>query len=368
MRATILLFCFSLLGQVSYAQTLDEYWTLSEYETLYPKQTELGDAFNQVVCNDAEALLVEQQERVKILMVYPGVQVSDYWRRSVRSFEARMLELGVSYRLESYFTKAGTELALQADLLAGSIADEPDVLVFTLDAKRHKDIINRILIRGKTKVVLQNITTPLKDFKEQQPYMYVGFDHLKGTRILADKYLERFPGGAKYAVLYGSRGYVSKLRGDGFISFMSEHEKMEFVGGKYTNFDREKSSIAAMELLSEHPDLDFIYAASTDIAHGITDALKELNMLGKVIVNGWGGGSSEIQAMADGEIDFTVMRMNDDNGVAMAEAVKLLIEGREEEVPLVYSGEIRLLDEAVSAEQIHDMRNFAFRYSDKIAK
>ena len=40
------------------------------------------------------------------------------------------------------------------------------------------------------------------------------------------------------------------------------------------------------------------------------------------LINGWGGGSAELEAIERGDLDVTVMRMNDDTGIAMAEAIK----------------------------------------------
>ncbi len=91
-------------------------------------------------------------------------------------------------------------------------------------------------------------------------------------------------------------------------------------------------------------DIKFIYACSTDIALGVIEVLKQRNLLGKIEVNGWGGGgNSELEAIEKGELDITVMRMNDDNGVAMAEAIKLDLENKSSLVPTIYSGDFAVL-------------------------
>lgn len=57
------------------------------------------------------------------------------------------------------------------------------------------------------------------------------------------------------------------------------------------------------------------------------------------------------------------MRMNDDTGVAMAEAIKWDLEGKP--VPKVYSGDFELVTSSDSKEKIERFKQRAFRYSDQ---
>ncbi|MFD2204230.1 substrate-binding domain-containing protein [Kiloniella antarctica] len=348
----------------SHAQDNQGYWLLEDYLEMHPEQVKISDRFVSRVRSTALAFSKHQQDSTKVLIVYPGLQVSDYWRRSVASFEGRMRELNIDYELSSHFTKAGSDIELQGKLLGQSRGNPPDFLIFTLDATRHKGMIDRIISTDETQVILQNITSPIKAFEKKQPLLYVGFDHGIGARILAERYKSEYPAGANYAILYGTQGYVSSLRGDVFYHEMSQHLNSKLLGSYYVDFDREKAYRATLELLREHPDLDFIYACSTDIAIGAIDALKETGRLRQVKVNGWGGGSEELSAIEKGLMDFTVMRMNDDNGVAMAEAIKSVLEGKEAHVPVVFSGDFRTVDQETTSERLLLWRSDAFRYSD----
>lgn len=81
------------------------------------------------------------------------------------------------------------------------------------------------------------------------------------------------------------------------------------------------------------------------------------------MVNGWGGGSAELAAMQKQDLNFTVMRMNDDNGVAMADAIILDRNGQSSAVPQIYSGKIVLITKEQSMDVINSMKKQAFRYS-----
>ena len=343
---------------------LKEYWLLDEFLDLQPEQRALSSTFARVVKDPGIATTARPSEPKKIVMVYPGLQASDYWRRSVSSFRARMQEIGLNFVLEDHFTKPGTGIRQQSLLIGKAMAGTPDYLVFTLDAVRHRGMVERMMAEGRTKVILQNITTPIRAFGKFQPFLYVGFDHGVGAKMLANRYKSDIRNAGRYAIFYGPKGYVSKMRGGVFKQEMSDRPEIKLVASYYVNFDRERSYKAAMELLAEQGDLDFIYACSTDIALGIIDALKETGRLGSVMVNGWGGGESELEAIEAGELDFTVMRMNDDNGVAMAEAIRLDVEKGATGVPTVYSGEFKLVDKKISKEDLIELRKNAFRYSE----
>jgi len=342
---------------------LKEYWLLDAFLRQQPEQKVLSNSFSKIVKGPGIATTVKPPKPLKIVMVYPGLQASDYWRRSVSSFRARMQEIDLNFVLEDHFTKPGTGIRQQSLLIGKAMADVPDYLVFTLDAVRHRGMIERMMAEGRTKVILQNITTPIRAFGKFQPFLYVGFDHGVGAKMLANRYKAKINGAGRYAIFYGPKGYVSTMRGGVFRQEMSERPEIELVASYYVNFDRARSYKAAMELLAEQDQLDFIYACSTDIALGIVDALKETGRLGRVMVNGWGGGELELEAIEAGELDFTVMRMNDDNGVAMAEAIRLDAEKNAAVVPTVYSGEFKLVNKKTTKEDLIELRKNAFRYS-----
>ncbi len=353
---------FTLLSPTGARSAENLYWHLDEYLEEYPQQKELMDSFYADIRAPAKPLAAKQKKPLNILAIYPGLQTSDYWDRSIVAFETRLKEIGIQYDLSFHLTHP-TELPAQSQLIEQSLRSDPDFLVFTLDALRHKGLISRVMGRGNTRIILQNITTPIKSFGNRQPFLYDGFDHEIGTRMLADHYKKLFPGAARYAAIFPTQGYVSEMRGDVFLQEMASRGDIQLLDLYFVPINVDRSYTAAMELLSAHESLDFIYAGSTDIALGIVKALKETGRIDEIVVNGWGGGKDELTALSTGELNFTVMRMNDDNGVAMAEAIRMFLEGDEARIPTVFSGEIHLVDQSTPTEQLREWTNYAFRYS-----
>ena len=350
------------LGQSAYGDMgMSKYWSYEKFLEVHPDEKIIAENFAVRVREKGQPRGTLAKP-VHVAMIYPGKEASDYWYRSASSFEARMRELNLPYEIRPFFSKQGKNaLRVQEKQIAEALKGDPDYLIFTLDAFRHRIIIERILARGRPKLILQNITTPVRAWGQNQPFLYVGFDHSLGSAMLADKFLELFPEPVSYALFYGSRGYVSSMRGGGFKKNILKRGDVKLIDAYYVGFNRENAKKAALSLFENEKSVPFIYACSTAIALGVIDAAKEMGRLAEVKVNGWGGGSSELDAIEKGELDFTVMRMNDDNGVAMADAIALDGEGRSDEVPTVYSGDMVLVEIGSDVEKL---KKRAFRYSD----
>ncbi|WP_298718623.1 substrate-binding domain-containing protein [uncultured Oceanisphaera sp.] len=340
-----------------------DYWSFQEYLDAFPQQRELSDAFAARIRQAAEPWTTPTDNPVHIAMLIPDQQVSDYWSRNRQSLALRLQEIGLPFTLENYSSRPATTHREEEQQLVEALNSDPDYLVFTLNSLRHRVLIDKIMARGRPKLILMNITTPLKHWGKNQPFFYVGFDHREGTRLLTDAINKMTGKQANYLMLYGTRGYVSRARGDEFIRLTSNQPGFTLRQAFYTNVNREKARQAVLQTLAAKPDINLIYACTTDIALGAMDALKKLNKEDKVILNGWGGGSAEIDALAQGNLDLTVMRMNDDSGVAMAEAIRLDQEGKSNLIPQVYSGDFAVVDQQTTAAELERLKDYAFRYS-----
>lgn len=321
--------------------------------------------FDLLVQERGKVVTFFAKQPIKIAFATPLKQVSDYWRRSIDSFKGRMNEIGLKYKISEFSTKIAEARKLR-ESIGLALKTKPDYLILTLNNKGDEAIISRLLVQKKVKIILQNITRINKNWEDTQPLIYIGFSHKLGARKLAQKYREVFrkKKNVKYAMLYYTVGsQVSKYRGDYFNSIIRRKTNFRLVSEFYTSGDRAKSRRATLKIINKHPDVDFIYACSTDIAFGVLDALKERGLKKKIVVNGWGGGTSELKSILKKDLDFTVMRMNDDNGVAMAEAIRLDLLAKK--IPQVYSGKMVIVGQETSLLKISSLQKEAFRYSGK---
>lgn len=341
---------------------VDEYIRIDSYISQHPEQRVVMDEFAAVVRAAAQPIPGTIKRPVRIAVIYPALQTSDYWRRSLLSFERRLNNIQIPYQLKSFFSLPSVDAKLQSRQLSEALQWQPDYLVFTLDVAPQRQMIERILVRGKPKLILQNIVTPLLSWQMHRPFMYVGFDHAQGTRLMARQMLEEINHQGKYLMLYFSPGYVSQMRGDTFASEAAKYPGITQIGAYYTDGNRIKAYQATLKALQEHSDMKMIFACSTDIALGALQALRENDRL-DILLNGWGGGEAELQALQQQELDLTVMRINDDNGIAMAEAIKLDQLNLSQRIPHIFAGDIELLHKGASSSVIKQLQQKAFRLS-----
>ncbi len=342
-----------------------DHWTLGEWLEAWPAQRQVMAAFEDRVAAPAgERVDFGSRAPARIAVLYPSFQASDYWRRNLSAFEARLREIGVPYRLEPYFSRPG-DSDLQARQLREALEADPDYLIATLDSLQDLATIERLLARGRPRLILQNCTTPMRRFGSQQPLLYAGFDHEIGSRRLAEEFLNRYPDGADWVLLLFTDGMVSDQRGGAFLKAMASHSGMRLRDIYLTDGLRETSRQSVRDALERHPGVNFFFACATDVALGAVDALRETRRTRRVAVNGWGGGEAELRALAKGQLAMTVMRMNDDAGVAMAEAVSLDLRHLGAQVPTVYTGAFERVGPEHSPADIRRLEQRAFRYSGR---
>ncbi|MEZ9313985.1 substrate-binding domain-containing protein [Vibrio lentus] len=338
---------------------LNGYWEYQDYLSKFPEQKALTDKMIEAVQNHPVPLRKIQDEPITISVVYPGQQISDYWVRNIEAFEKRLDKLRINYQINQVFTRVNADITQQSISLQEAIENKTDYLIFTLDTTRHRKFIEHVLTSTDTKLILQNITTPVRSWADRQPFMYVGFDHATGSLKLAEYFKSKSKSDSQYSVLYRSEGYISDARGDTFIHDVNTDTNFALKSSFYTKSDKESGYQAAKISIAKDKDLDFIYACATDVALGAADAIRESGR--DILLNGWGGGSAELEAIERGDLDVTVMRMNDDTGIAMAEAIKWDLTGLA--VPTVYSGDFELVTKEDSPERISELKQRAFRYS-----
>jgi autoinducer 2-binding protein LuxP len=358
-RAGVFGLVLLLVTTVVTAAGISDYWHYDEYYRQHPEQRPWLAELTEAVRQRAEPVETDLQARpLRIAMVYPSLQASSYWPDSERALQQRLNQLGIRYHLEARYTEPNIQLVEQVNQIRELLDWQPDYLLYTLDSSRQQSIIERLIQNTDTRLILQNITTPLKAWGDRQPHMYVGFDHAEGARLLADHFGKRFLQGADYGVLFRSQGLISQLRGMTYIQSVPESHRLR--SSYYTDSSRVGGRKAALQMLREHPELDYIYACSTDVALGAVDALAELGRA-DVVVNGWGGSPAEIEQLRLGGLKAVLMRMNDDNAIAIAEAIKRDLEGKPQ--PLIYSSDFVVLDDSMSVEEIQAYEALARRYS-----
>jgi len=163
------------------------------------------------------------------------------------------------------------------------------------------------------------------------PLAYIGTDNeLGGYEV-----------GIRLADMIGKRGKVyinttnpdvSSVNGrrDGFLRAMKDYPNIEVVGIDYNLDVQEKAQSQTAAVLQAHPDLKGVFGTNLFSAQGAYRAVVNAGLTGAVKVASWDAGMDQINALKEGQIDFTLAQKPYEIGYLAVEwGYKYLTEGVE---------------------------------------
>ena len=141
-----------------------DYWLPDEVNK--PGTVEMLQA---VVGTTAVPLAVEQDEPIKIGLVYPSADVSDFWARAYLAFTKRMDELNIKYETTEFASRQ-IEHSLQSTYTE-QILQDGDLYDFVIfgpsELATQADNIDRLAKSEDFKTFVWAFFTPLKQFDVQ---------------------------------------------------------------------------------------------------------------------------------------------------------------------------------------------------------
>jgi autoinducer 2-binding periplasmic protein LuxP len=322
-------------------------------------------AFQEVVGSPAQPVELDLDGPVRIAMIYPSQDVSDAWLRAHISMTKRFEELGIPIEVTQYASGMGDH-QLQATYTDAVLqeADSFDYVVFgPTELSMQADNVKAIIDHPDLEVIVLNYDQPPQAWGDEQPLAYTGFSHLAGALIMCDYILENVGTEGSYALIRGTPGSIDDQRSGGFEQCLTERSDWTKAYEHYANFQREPAYDAANLIMTAYPEVTMIHNASTAMAMGTLSAVLAQDRNEDIFVTAWGGTGDELEALRLGELDATPMRMGDDWGTSLAEIIRADLEGRADDIPLVFLGRITIVHKDMAPEEIDAMEQEAFRYS-----
>ena len=315
-----------------------------------------------VVGEPAEPFESSLDEAVKIAVIYPSQDVSDFWLRSYLSMEARFEEMGLAFEATQFASNMG-DLLLQSTYSEQVARDDFEYVVFgPSELEAQQDDIKRLMDAGK-KVIVLNYDTPLQAWGDDQPLMYTTFSHLFGALNICNWVVDNLGTEGTYAMVRGIPGGIDDQRSGGFQTCLEEKSDWKLAYEHYGDFQREGGFNGAQQIIQAYPEVTLLHNANTAMAMGSVSAVQAAGVGDRVQVTAWGGTGDELEALRKGELLATPMRMSDDVGVAMAEAIRADIEGRADDIPLVFLGRIDIVSSESGPDVVDAFEKEAFRYT-----
>jgi autoinducer 2-binding protein LuxP len=340
------------------------FYLLPEFHEAFPEQRQKMNEFLTIVQSDPVPVSVEIDIPIRIAWLGPTIEVSDAWARLNATIRGRLQDLQIPFEMTEFIIH-GDEHERQATQIQQVLAGDYDYVVIG-PSEYLAQKANLEELAQNVPTLIMNVVNPFVDTygTERGALTHIGFDHSVGAELLCQWVIEETGGEGTFALLRYLPGLIDSQRSDHFARCVEANSNMRKVSEYEANGDRELAFTGANAILSRYPDLTMLHAGSTAVSLGAMAAMEERGVVDQVLLNGWGGGQNELDAILAGKLDVTVFRVNDDWGVAVAEAIKAHLEGRE--VPAVIAATMKIIDYRWTAEDIANETEYAFRYSGHI--
>ena len=116
-------------------------------------------------------------------------------------------------------------------------------------------------------------------------------------------------GKGKVAMIEGTPGSLQgRQRMEGFHDYINAQPDINLAVSIPANFERARGMAVMEDILTANPDLKAVFCANDEMALGALEALRQRNMIGKVIILGMNGSWDALKATANGELGGTVVQ------------------------------------------------------------
>ena len=134
-------------------------------------------------------------------------------------------------------------------------------------------------------------------------------DNYSGCVTLGQYFVKQLDEKGRYVELLGLVGDNNTWnRSRGFHSVVDKYPEVKMVAQQTGEFDRTKAREVMETILQANPDIDAVFCGNDAMAMGALKALQAAGKADQVKVFGFDGAADVVRAIADGEIQATVMQ------------------------------------------------------------
>ena len=322
------------------------------------------EAMQEIVGAEAVAFSGTLEKPVQIALIYPSADTSDFWARNYLAMTKRLDQLGIAYETTEFASRQ-IEHSLQSTY-ANQVEQDADLYDYVIfgpsELAIQADNISKLAGNDGFATYVWAFHTPLK-YLENQPDAWFDFSSAAGALTMCDYMIGRLGEGVTMAMNRGIPGITDNQRSGDFKACVEEKAGWTTAYEHYGEYQREGGFEGTTLIMQAYPEATIIHNANTAMAMGSVEAQIAMGKEKDIFSTGWGGTGLELEAIRNGELDATPMRMGDDVGAATAEAIKADLEGRAEELPFVFLGRITVAHDQMTAEEIDALEQEAFRFS-----
>ncbi len=241
------------------------------------------------------------QEKLEIAVIPKGL-AHQFWIFVKKGAEAAGTELGADILWQG--PPKETEIAQQINIVQDMITRKVDALVLAAcDENALGSVIAQADQAGIPVIMIDS------GVKSDLPKSLVATDNIQGAKMAARKLAE----------LLGEKGEVglvpfvpgaatSELRERGFKEGLQEYPDMHLVATNYSQSDVSIGMNVTSDMLTAHPAIAGIFAASEPSAIGAAQALRAAGKAGQVKLIGFDATGEQLNALRDGVIHALIVQ------------------------------------------------------------
>lgn len=270
---------------------------------------------------------------------------TDFFGQFQLGLETGLADLGVDYELNARAPSTAEAHNEQFDFVEDLITLDVDVIIIAPTGFEEQIASYEAVNEAGIPLFMTNFSRPAPDEEPDVDIVqYSGYSHAEGGEVLGDHFAEALEEGTQVAVLRGVPGEVDDQRALPAIERM-EAAGVEVVTQEVGNFERDQAFELTQRIMAAYPDLDMIYAVNSGMAGGAVAGLEAAGFSPgeDVAVWGYGGTVEELELILEGNQTGTVFRDPVEMGMAMAESMLLVAEGRIDEITEDFNATMQLI-------------------------
>ena len=360
-------FCTSAFADGHATLPLKELPDIADRDYWVPEEVNADgklEAMQAVVGAEAGPFGGTQDAPIQIALIYPSSDTSDFWARNYLALTKRLDQLGIAYETTEFASRQ-IEHSLQSTY-SNQVSQDADLYDYVIfgpsELSIQADNIDKLASNDGFATYVWAFHTPLKSLGTQ-PDAWFDFSSAAGALTMCDYMIGRLGEGVTMAMNRGIPGITDNQRSGDFKECVETKAGWTTVYEHYGEYQREGGFAGTSLILQAYPEANIIHNANTAMAMGSVEAQVAVGKEKDIFSTGWGGTGLELDAIRRGALAATPMRMGDDVGAATAEASKADLEGRADELPLVFLGRITVAHDQMSADEIDALEQEAFRFS-----
>lgn len=235
---------------------------------------------------------------ITIGVVVTGIALYPYYQAEVKGMQAEAKKLGSNIKLVILDSQASDQTELSN--MQQMINQKVDAIIYTPGSAAVGTAQAAAAKAAGIPVVAVDRDAGAAESA------YVGYDNVKLGEDMASYAIKQLGGTGKIAGEIGVPGVINVInRAKGWKNIIDQNPGVTYVGEVTTNFDPAVAYTVTQNLLTGHPDTQWILVMDDNTALGTIRAVKDSGKDVKVV--GLGGQTAGLKAVQDGSMEATVL-------------------------------------------------------------